>query len=201
MILRRSNSMIRRFRSTIPVADKTISKIEAFSKLEIGWDFGLGVPASHKTVLKAIRFYKEGIRQGFKSDARPSTDGGIILCFYIDDNFIYITLNPNGSYDFRYEKGIGENYEILIDTENATLEYINDTIKNLKSQWLLLEHYTSVNMTQTAGDFQVIALKNTVKEYQFLTNNAPELQVKTPYAIIYQYSMPEQSEYLQYFAK
>lgn len=181
--------------------DPIIEKIRSFQDLQIGWDFGQGVPPPEFIIRKSIKFYQEGLNQGFKCDANPAPNGGIIISLFIDDNFIFITLNPDNTYDFIYEKGIGEGYEILIDEENVTLHYINNTIKNLKQQWLLLEPLISSNTITIAKDSQAIVLRNLGTEYQYFRKIVPEMQVMDLSAYTYPSTTQEPLEFHLYSAK
>ncbi len=144
---------------------KVIDKIKSFSSLQLRWDFGQGEPPSNESIQQAIGIYQFGLLLGFNGDARPETDGGVILNLFIDDNFVYLTIKKDGGIDLRYEKGIGVNYEIIQDRENVSFERISKTLQKIKKQCFLSELYTSKNMTPIAEGFQVIASNDTELEY------------------------------------
>src|SRR4051812_38887765 len=108
-------NIIASYNSTSQRDDRTklknaLEKVRSFEKFDKGWDFGEGQAIDKEVINKAIAFLVFGNLLGFSYNARPATNGGIILTFYIQDDFIYVQINPDNTYDWRYEKGIGEEY-------------------------------------------------------------------------------------------
>lgn len=147
---------------------KVVDKIKGFSHLPNGWDFGHGESPSADVITQAIAIYQSGLLLGFKGDARPETKGGVILNLFTGDDFVYITINSNGQFDIRHEKGIGADYEILDDRQNVSLNRIYKTLQNLTNKCILSEPYMSISTTQIVEDFQVIALNDMEEEFQYL---------------------------------
>lgn len=164
--------------------DDIIKKIKSFANLENGWDFGQGVVPCDEVIGSAIQLYNLGVIQGFEMSARPETNGGIIIGFSVEDDFIYVTVNDNSTFDLVYEKGIGANYDIIVDEEDVSLEYITKTLQNIKSQWFLLEHSISKNMIIEAGDFQATPSRIWEEEYPFLKKDVQEKSATAQYVLI-----------------
>lgn len=158
--------------------DKTIQKMYSFENLELGWDFGIGEPPNKGIIKSAIDIYNIGLANGFNGDAFPETMGGIILNLFIGDNFIYVTINKNFSLDIRYEKGIGEDYDILYEKENVSQSHIISVLNKINPAWLLSEPYTSENMTPIVGDLPVIYSTPIMEEYQPSMKIAPQRQAE-----------------------
>lgn len=180
--------------------NKVIQKIKSFGDLQMGWDFGEGYPANQEVINKSISILIFGSLCGFNYDARPATNGGIILNFFIADNFIYVQINPNNTYDLRYEKGIGENYEILADNENMPLQEILKTLTNIKELWFLSGLYTSTNMMKTVEDFPATASRTMEKESQYSWKTVHRLPAE-PFVITYPHTIQEPQEFQLSFAE
>lgn len=147
---------------------KVIDKIKRFNQLPYRWDFGVGEAPSKEIIKDAIGIYQYGLLLGFNGDARPETDGGVILNLYTGDDFIYLTIKKDGGIDLRHEKGIGVEYEIKEDIENVSFESISKTLTNLKAQCFSSELYTTQNTTSSLEDSQAIVSNLTEAEYQYL---------------------------------
>lgn len=158
--------------------DNTIQKMYSFENLEKGWDFGAGEPANKDVINTAIDIYNIGLANGFNVDAFPETMGGIVLNLFIDDNFIYVTINKDFSLDIRYEKGIGEDYEILYEKEKVSKHDIISFLKKINPSWLLLEPYTSENMTQIVNGLPAIYLTPMEGVSQHSMRGVPQQQAE-----------------------
>lgn len=152
-------------------------KIASFRELNNGWDYGLGVPTTKETVNIAQSIAQIGKAKNFGIDAFPATDGGIVLNLYIEEDFIYVTINPNASLDLRHEKGIGEDYDIIEDIENISLEEIIEHLNAIYIKCFSSELYTSRSMIQPPSGSQAKVLRIIMGESQFSMRNAQKTKV------------------------
>lgn len=151
---------------------RVIEKIYSLSTLKEGWAYGEGVPASKEAIKNAIQLFKIGVALGFEVDARPEINGDVILNLFLKDNFVYITCKEGELFDLRYEKGIGQDYDIIDEKEDISLGAIINHLNHLREKWFLLELYHLPNTTPTARDSQVIVLTHSKVEYQYFPKNA-----------------------------
>jgi hypothetical protein len=109
----------------------TPEKIEEFKKHPKGWDFGVGDPAPPPVADEALALHEFGAGMGLKTDASPCTNGGIAVTFYRvgSDESVEITVNTNLTYDLLHEKGIGWNYDTLMEAEDFALTDVKNYIK------------------------------------------------------------------------
>jgi len=152
--------------------DVEIERMKSFSDLGSGWDFGDGEAPSQYVIERAIQTYLCGLNLGYNASVRPETSGGIVIGFFIKDNFVDVTVKENSLFDIRYEKGIGANYNILDDQENITMEEVSLILKSVQQKCFLLEPFTSVNMIPTEDDFPVIAFKSMGMVFPSFPKNA-----------------------------
>jgi len=176
--------------------NKIIDKILSFGNLPKGWDFGYGVPASNDTIATAICLARYGTLQGFNINARPETSGGIILSFFIDDDFIDLTIYPNNRYDIRHEKGIGEDYDILFDAENISLDCLFNKLNTIKQQpWFSLEHCILKNTTNIdKGSLSIVSKVMERESPYFRKNVLRQITEEPQFVTIYQSTIQPQLE-------
>lgn len=159
------------------IRDKIIEKIESFATLPVGWDYGEGVPASKLVIRKAFiisnyRFFFPS----FRTNARPTTEGGIIVTLFLRDHFLDITINPNLKMDLRYEIGIGENYYVEHEEGNVSEDKIFEYLSIIREKCILSELYTSGSMLKTSGDLEVI-VSGATTEFPYLMKNVQGVPV------------------------
>lgn len=159
--------------------DEVISKIYSYNELPNGWDYGIGIAPSEETISRAIELYQIGSPYGFKGDATPLNNGGITISFSLEDNFIDIIIDPSlDSFSWRYEKGIGQEYDILEDKENSSLEDIIEALKQIQSKTCFSFEPLTYGITNQIGeDFPVSASKTLATGYQSLKRHVRSLQV------------------------
>jgi hypothetical protein len=178
--LLKTNNNILGLAAQSPLHTKRIElKIKELQTLEPGWDFGEGEAVSQEVGESSLSIAEFGLLLGLNANVRPTTEGGIIVSLFKNDQFLFITVNPDELFDVVYEKGIGINYDILDSKENLDSKSIKDYI----SQWVLSEHYTSESMTKMQNVLPVMHLGNIrMGEFQYLMNNVQGRQVITYYA-------------------
>lgn len=154
------------------IPDRVIEKIQSFSDLEIGWDYGKGIAPDLLVIEYAIYLYNKFKKIGFNVDVTPITQGGITLIFYMGDNFIDIRIKGNQQIDLRKEVGIGVDYEVINEEEHVTIDRIEEMLNETYSQCNLLEPYTSRNTFQVSEDSKVTASVITETASLFLTEDA-----------------------------
>ncbi len=103
-----------------------INKIDEFSNLPEGWDFGQGIATLSAVALKAKQIVEavDKIFEDVEYDTTPMTDGGLILILKMDNEFIDVTINTDLSLDMRHEKGIGVEYDIIFEMYNVSIDQI-----------------------------------------------------------------------------
>ncbi|WP_419728223.1 hypothetical protein [Lichenicola sp.] len=82
----------------------TIQKLEGFSNLPVGWNYGAGVAPTRRAIALATAFVSIYQNCGFPTtDAFPGTDGEIMITAYEGDHYVEITLETDGKIRFVYE--------------------------------------------------------------------------------------------------
>jgi hypothetical protein len=97
----------------------TLTKINGFAKLPVGWDYGQGVPASARAVSDARSLYYELMQLGFtRIDAFPGTDGAIQLTVY-EANFRYliVIVKPSGEISLALKNNGNRDLPNIITTD------------------------------------------------------------------------------------
>jgi len=113
--------------------DTIVSELNSFAKLKKGWDFGYGVPISQHIIRRSIKAYNYLKDYFFDYECAPLNNGSIKITFSLLDNFLDVIIN-NGSYGVIVEKGIGIDYETLLEINNSSLEHIKTLLFNIKTQ-------------------------------------------------------------------
>jgi hypothetical protein len=132
--------------------DETISRIQSFKTLSHGWDYGDGDPINTRVINRAISIYIRVISAAtgeLMTSASPTSNGGIILTFSYQDQFIDVILKRNLTIDLRHEVGVGEDYEVEYEQSNAKFIDLINLLSNLCS-WS--EPYTYKSITSTNDD-------------------------------------------------
>ncbi len=172
------------FSASSSYINKVKLQIKEFQKLKAGWDFGEGETISDVIGTASLEIAEMGLMLGLKADARPTTEGSIIINLFYSDHFLFITVKSDGFFDVTYEKGVGVNYDILDNKENLS----STAIRKYIMQWVSSERYTFSNTIKTQNVLPVTHLKSTkTVEYRSLMNNVQEKQVITPYVPILRY--------------
>lgn len=161
-----------------------INKIESFANLGEGWNYGKGKAPSNDMIAFALQVHNWGKSIGFGTDANPDPSGSIILTFFINDDFIFVTIKENDLFDLVHEKGIGVEYEIFKHKEDVDLDYISKYLNTTKTKWFLSGLYTSKDIVRQVADFPVSSLKTTVEVSQYSKKLVPEQPVTAQYVRI-----------------
>lgn len=150
--------------------DPTLLKIESLQDLPEGWDYGQGVPSSKSVARKAKQIFSLAKLRGFKSEALPTTGGGIIMVLSKGDFFLDVVVNPDLSLDVRIEKGIGSEFEVLFEDEDVSkadvLNLLNDT-KRLYLECLSSAPYTKASIVHPNIDSPQKHLDLSGVEFQY----------------------------------
>ena len=112
-----------------------LKRIEYLKTLPIGWDFGYGIGTLKDVADKAIEIYERIEKENSKDiqyDATPMTDGGIVLIVSKlgGDDFFNLTINVDLTIDYRHEKGVGWQYDVLGEVEDESYDFIIGNMKN-----------------------------------------------------------------------
>lgn len=110
-------------RSIYFVTDRTRTeveqKIEAYGRLPQGWHCGHGHAATRKARQAAILLAASACVRGYKVDAFPIPDGGVIVSLYCDDVSLEASVEADGTIGADVEKGIGEDFDTYEGPQNA----------------------------------------------------------------------------------
>ncbi len=160
------------------IIDSSIKKINSFAQFNEGWDFGEGKRFENDVIRKAIEINALGRTYQFDSNALPNSNGDIIINLFIKDDFILITIKADSSLYLSHEKGIGEQYEIIYEKENVSIEEISNYLNVISEKCISLERYISKNTTLPEEDLEVIVSRPVrTAQSQFLKRIAPRIQV------------------------
>lgn len=119
--------------------DKTEIKIRNFSLLLMGWNYGEGDLIGFAVISKAIELYRFGKANGFNGDAFPMINGGINLSLYINEYALDITINTELKISIEVQKGLGQNYEVIDERENADYSDIYLLLNEIRTACSLSE--------------------------------------------------------------
>jgi len=135
--------------------DSIIEELESFSKLEEGWSYGEGGPIPFKVIEIAKKVYKVGSYHINSVNVFPGTDGSILVVFYKEDISIEVVINKDLSLDLTLEKGIGFDYNILLEEYDVRLTRIENILRKYKNyEWMSSGFFTTDTMTRIPGDFE-----------------------------------------------
>lgn len=136
-----NNDLIFIVDETTAEKDPVELEIELLANLEEGWDYGEGLPPSAGTINQAIKIYRIGKAYSLAVEIVPIGDGEIIISFSRGDTFVDILIAADGTYRLSVEIGIGAEYEIKENINNASIDTIEDKLKELAGfdQWKLYE--------------------------------------------------------------
>ncbi len=128
-----------------------LAKIESFSNLKPGWDYGDGVPFATKTISIARDISQRSLQLGFtRSDAFPGTDGTIQITIYEAKlKYIVIMIRPSGAVSLARKINNEKMIPVVVDGS------IRDTIVRLREiaieKWNTYDFFIPANMT-ASGD-------------------------------------------------
>lgn len=155
--------------------DKNISKILSFINLGNGWDFGEGVAIGQNVIEKAINGYLQ-MSLFFKVSTFPTSYGGVTLSGAKGDNFYDITILPDKEVvEYRHEKGIGKEYDVLEELEDITLEQaVNRAFESQKLysiKCILSEPLILKSTAEKREDSKVTHFNHSALHYPYLRIN------------------------------
>jgi hypothetical protein len=102
--------------------------IRSFASLPEGWNFGEGRPSNAELITKAIEIYRSGKSLGFIGNAFPMGEGEIEISFSYQEHFIDVYLTNQGTIEYTYELGIGENYQEVDYIENISRDELQEKL-------------------------------------------------------------------------
>ena len=108
--------------------DAIREKIMGFAALPVGWEHGVGVPATDQVVHTALRILDTGRTLGLKADAFAGVDGSIAVVFYQQSFSLETTVYADNALDISLEDGIGLDFDETAYVENASFQ---DVLKAL----------------------------------------------------------------------
>ncbi|MDE2026821.1 MAG: hypothetical protein KGJ07_10140, partial [Patescibacteria group bacterium] len=112
----------------------TIRKIHSFANLPPRWYYGEGQPIAGPVIDKAVQLIElTSSFKNFSTNARPSSNGAIIITLSMQDHFLDITVNPNLSLDMTYEIGTGQNYSTIYNESNVFINNIFSALANIQN--------------------------------------------------------------------
>ena len=157
-----------------------------------GWDYGMGVAIEETVVQKALQVYESTCWMGFNVKVFPRSDGGITLSYSKVDSFLDVIINPDTTLNLVQEKGIGEDYKIICEKENANLDCVRTLLNLILSEECpSSELYTEGSIIQTRNGSKVIVLHHFREEYPFSMPIAPYSN-QEPYVNTYDDSTNQQ---------
>lgn len=156
--------------------DAVREKILAFADLPVGWEHGVGVPASEKVVHKALRVLDIGRTLGLKADAFIGADGSISVVFYRGSLSLETTVHADNSLDVSLENGIGLDFNEVGYVENASFQDVLKAILDLAgvNTWNWRGSSIPNITTETERDSRVLVSGTTETASLLLTSTASE---------------------------
>lgn len=120
---------------------KTLDKIDSFLKLDQGWHFGKGVPASEKVADIATKLINMASMSVFDTDAFPGIDGEIMVTIYHKEHYIEFTVEVDGSITYAYQ--FGDEDELLeegltFNEAKMKLDQFSEKIWNLHESCIVV---------------------------------------------------------------
>lgn len=124
----------------------TARKIDEFTKLPKGWNFGSGIPARKDIAELAKELLTFGVTEGFAwHDAFPGINGQIILTMYVRNHCLEFEVGSSGKISVVWEEGDNDRGE----WDSLSLAQVKDKILELKGKiWISLGRYTGVITTR-----------------------------------------------------
>ena len=131
-------------------------KIDHFLKLEKGWHFGEGVPATKQTAIKAAVLVEEAVIGRFDTDVFPGIDGEIMVTVYHKEHYLEFIVEKDGSVTYVYQV----NDEDIVDGEKLSFKSALNVIHDFSRRiWNTLGSFTAITTTQGKGNLKVWHLK------------------------------------------
>jgi hypothetical protein len=167
---------------TIYLLDKTEEKMYSFLQLKQGWGFGMGDSIKLSTFNKSLEVYRFGCKMGFRAETSPILNGGINIFFFLKNNDISLqaSISPSLEMDIEIQKGFGQDYEILLEKENANYYDIRKSLNEIRGICYTSEYSPSIFTTTTTKDFPVIALSIPQIMEEFPLYNSPVQSTQPP---------------------
>jgi len=165
---------------------QAIEKIRAFSSLKPGWRFGEGEKIQDSIITYSIHLLSflhlqlNGLGQsyGFKVNALPNVDGGVIISLGKYDDFIELVINTDYTIDLTREKGIGVDYTILCEDYAIPPKNLNIILTHLYSICHLSEPFISGITMRTNNDSPAKCLETTKEVYPYLMRPVPSVEAE-----------------------
>jgi|SRR5208282_1668245 len=154
-----------------PCPDPIEEKIQLFTKLQEGWNYGEGRVPSQSVIDRAIKIYRSGKQLGLDAEVFPLINGGIEISLYREDHFMDILVHEGGRLDFSYEVGIGERYNRVDYIENISIETIKQRLSEL-SKLCGASESSETTTIQLNGDLFPVASSTAMGGFQLLIKNA-----------------------------
>jgi hypothetical protein len=139
----------------------TLTKINSFASLPVGWDYGQGAPASVNTVSRARDLYYELTQLGFtRTEAFPGTDGGIQLTAYERDlQHIVVIVRPSGEISLTHKVN-GQRTGPSIVATDCNMVKIKTSLREIaREKWNISVSSTPSSLTTFGGVTQRLPLQ------------------------------------------
>lgn len=111
----------------------------------------------------------------FDFEVIPNIDGCISLAFGINEDWFEIKVLEN-SFNYRIEKGVGYDYEVIEEEEYQSL---NDILKKFDNLWNSLESYKEKKSLRNVTEFIGSHSLHTMEGFRFSTKNVQLSQSPT----------------------
>ncbi len=136
------------------------SKLEGFSQLPVGWNFGRGGPISQSVLAQGARLLSLGVGHGLSADVFPGSDDEVSVVFYLGDESFAITADSTTSHEYSLERGKGFKFVRIDHEENAPFERVRDALMKwvYGTQWNSLVSSTIVSLTTHSSDPGILPL-------------------------------------------
>jgi hypothetical protein len=138
---------------------QTLTKIDSFASLPVGWDYGDGVPASANTVSLARDIFYELTQLGFtRTEAFPGTDGGIQVAAYEGNSqHIIIIVKPSGETSLAYKINDQRIRPSIVATDRNVIK--NGLREIAREKWNIFVSFTRSSLTISGGVTQRLPLQ------------------------------------------
>lgn len=135
--------------------DKVINELLSYSKLKAGWDFGSGVQLSSLVIHKAVYTYNALRNPILNYECSPLSDGRVQITFFIKDHFLDVFVGVD-EYNIVYEKGIGVNYETILEVKSNTLSKAEKLLDEIITECYSFVQSTSLNIIPERKDLKTV---------------------------------------------
>jgi len=152
------------------IVDDTALFIKKFSRLKPGWDFGSGEPISEYVIKRALKVFAILNSPLLDHEVTPYSDDTILISFSNNENFIDVLISKS-KLSFKHEKGLGNNFDVIEEHDNLSLEKIKVKVEQILTKCISFGPFILTSIVEENKGLKTVSPIFT-GEFQSLKNNA-----------------------------